>query len=66
VLALITYTAPEPVPAIRLQTQTMLRAAAAIALLGMAMHYLVTGRKEADVSRMILGALLALASLVVL
>ena len=40
--------------------------AVAIVLFSAGMHYLVSGRKEADLSRMITGALLTLASLLFL
>ncbi|MFI5345286.1 MAG: hypothetical protein ACHQ51_02815 [Elusimicrobiota bacterium] len=38
----------------------------ALVLFGAGMHYLTTGRKEADLGRMITGAILALASLLFL
>lgn len=50
-------------PAIALTPKTVGRFALAIVLFGAAMHYLVSGRKEANVSKMITGALLALASI---
>jgi hypothetical protein len=39
-----------------------LRFSAAITLFGAGMHYLVAGRKEADLNKMFLGAVLAIAS----
>lgn len=38
----------------------------AVMLFGMSMYYLATGRKEADMGKMITGAVLALASLLFL
>ncbi len=43
-----------------------LRFSVAFTLFGAAMHYLVSGRKEADLNKMITGAVLALASLLFL
>ncbi|UPT72735.1 MAG: hypothetical protein M0D55_12435 [Elusimicrobiota bacterium] len=41
---------------------TMEKVAVSIALMAIAMFYLVSGRQQANVSRMITGAILALAS----
>ena len=38
------------------------KVAVSISLMAAGMHYLVTGRRDADVSRMIVGAILTLAS----
>jgi len=46
--------------------QRALKFSVAFTLFGAAMHYLVSGRKEADFGKMITGALLALASLLFL
>ena len=43
-----------------------LRFSAALTLFGAGMHYLVSGRKEASFNKMILGAVLTLASMLVL
>jgi hypothetical protein len=53
-------------PAIRFTPRHALKFAVAIVLFGAGMHYLVSGRKEASLNRMITGALLALASLLFL
>lgn len=53
-------------PVIRFTPKAALKFTAAIVLFGAGMHYLTTGRKEADLSRMITGAVLALASLLFL
>jgi hypothetical protein len=53
-------------PAIRFTPQYAAKFAVAIVLFGAGMHYLVSGRKEADLGRMITGAVLALASLLFL
>lgn len=53
-------------PAIRLTPQYVGKFAVAIVLFGAGMHYLVSGRKEADLGRMITGAVLTLASLLFL
>lgn len=59
--------APSDVPPILSVTpKTVGRFALAVVLFGAAMHYLVSGRKEANLGKMIAGALLALASLAVL
>jgi hypothetical protein len=55
-----------PAPVIAMTPQRALRFAAAFTLLGAAMHYLVSGRKEADFGKMVTGAVLALASLLFL
>lgn len=44
----------------------VLRFALAVVLVSAAMHYLVTGRKEASLRRMLVGAALALAGLLLL
>ena len=49
--------------AVSLTPQRALKFGVAIALFGAAMHYLSSGRKEADLGKMIAGAILALASL---
>lgn len=46
--------------------QRALRFSVAFTLFGAAMHYLVSGRKEANLSKMITGAVLALASMLFL
>jgi len=51
---------------LRVTPQYAARFAVAIALFGAGMHYLVSGRKEASLGRMITGALLTLASLLFL
>jgi hypothetical protein len=43
-----------------------LRFSVALTLFGASMHYLTSGRKEANLNKMILGAVLALASMFVL
>lgn len=43
-----------------------LKISVAITLFGAAMHYLVSGRKEANLGKMITGAVLALASILFL
>jgi hypothetical protein len=53
-------------PVIRFTPQYAAKFAVAIVLFGAGMHYLTSGRKEADLGRMITGALLALASLLFL
>lgn len=50
-------------PVVRLTPQRALRFAAAITLFGAGMHYLSAGRKDASLSKMMTGAVLALASL---
>ena len=42
------------------------KVAVAVALFSASMHYLVSGRKEADLGKMMTGAILALASLLFL
>ena len=49
-------------PWLTLTPQVMARMALSVALMAIGMHYLVSGRKEANVSRMITGALLTVAS----
>lgn len=53
-------------PVFRLTPRYLLKFSVAIVLFGAGMHYLVSGRKEASLNRMITGALLALASLLFL
>jgi len=53
-------------PLVRLTANTILRFAMATVLFGAAMHYLVSGRKEASMGKMFTGALLVLASLLFL
>jgi hypothetical protein len=52
--------------AVRFTPQYAVKFAIAIVLFGAGMHYLVSGRKEADLGRMITGAILALASMLFL
>ncbi len=52
-----------PVPAFELTPKFALKWAAALTLFGAGMHYLATGRKEADFGRIVTGAILTLASL---
>ncbi|HEX4047062.1 MAG TPA: hypothetical protein VH309_04485 [Elusimicrobiota bacterium] len=54
------------VPTVSLTPQRALRFSVAFTLAGAAMHYLVSGRKEADIGKMITGAVLALASMLFL
>jgi hypothetical protein len=54
------------VPAISMTPQRALRFSVAFTLFGASMHYLVSGRKEANLSKMITGAVLALASMLFL
>jgi hypothetical protein len=49
-------------PWLNLTPGTMEKAAVSVALMAVAMFYLVSGRQQANVSRMITGAILALAS----
>jgi hypothetical protein len=67
-MALTPITVPGSIvePAIRLTPQRTLRFAAAIAVFGAGMHYLVSGRKEASFNKMLAGAVLTLASLLLL
>jgi hypothetical protein len=58
--------ADAPQVAIALTPKQGLKFAAAITLFGAGMHYLVSGRKEASLDKMITGAVLALASLLFL
>lgn len=50
-------------PLFRLTPATALRFAASATLTGASMHYLISGRKEANLGKMVIGAVLALASL---
>jgi hypothetical protein len=60
-------TAPAaPQLAIGLTPKQALKFAVALTLFGASMHYLVSGRKEGDLGKMITGAVLALASLLFL
>ena len=55
---------PEAVaPLVQVSAKTSVKFAVAVALFGAAMHYLVSGRKEASLGKMMAGALLVLASL---
>ena len=53
-------------PEIAMTPRRALKFSAAFTLAGAAMHYLVTGREEADFNKMITGAVLALASILFL
>ena len=53
-------------PTISMTPRRALKFSVAFTLFGAAMHYLVSGRKEADFNKMITGAVLALASLLFL
>ena len=53
-------------PTIAMTPKRALKFSVAFTLFGAAMHYLVSGRKEADLNKMITGAVLALASLLFL
>ena len=53
---------PGPKPWITLTPQVVGKVALSVMLMAMGMHYLTTGRTEANVSRMITGAVLSLAS----
>jgi hypothetical protein len=55
-----------PELAVKLTPRYVLKFAVAIVLFGAGMHYLVSGRKEANLNRMITGALLTLASMLFL
>jgi hypothetical protein len=55
-----------PKMVISMTPKRALRFSAAVTLFGASMHYLVSGRKEADINKMITGAVLALASLLFL
>ncbi len=52
-----------PVPAYALTPKFALKWAAALTLFGAGMHYMVTGRTQADFGRVMTGAILVLASL---
>ena len=53
-------------PAISMTPKRALKFSVAFTLFGASMHYLVSGRKEADLNKMITGAVLALVSLLFL
>ena len=53
-------------PTISMTPKRALKFSVAFTLLGAAMHYLVSGRKEANIDKMITGAVLVLASLLFL
>jgi hypothetical protein len=55
-----------PKMVISMTPKRALRFSAAITLFGASMHYLVSGRKEANLNKMITGAVLALASMLFL
>ncbi len=55
-----------PHAVISLTPKQGLKFSVAITLFGAAMHYLVSGRKEGDLNKMIAGAVLALASMLFL
>lgn len=55
-----------PVPDVYMTPQRALRFSLAFTLFGASLHYLVTGRKEANFGKMLTGAVLALASLLFL
>ena len=57
---------PEVIPVIAMTPKRALKFSVAFTLAGAAMHYLVSGRKEADFGKMITGAVLALASMLFL
>ena len=61
-----TVVAAGPIPTIYMTPRRALRFAAAFTLFGASMHYLVAGRKEADLGKMVTGAVLALASMLFL
>ncbi len=62
--------APEPVsvpiPTFRLTPRAALKWAAALTCFSAGMHYLSTGRKQADFGRMLIGAILVFLSLLFL
>ena len=53
-------------PVIAMSPKRALKFSVAFTLAGAAIHYLVSGRKEANINKMITGAVLALASLLFL
>jgi len=53
-------------PTISMTPKRALKFSVAFTLFGASMHYLVSGRKEASLNKMITGAVLALASLLFL
>ena len=53
-------------PTIVMTPKRALRFSAAFTLFGAAMHYLVSGRKEANLNKMVTGAVLVMASLLLL
>ena len=63
-------TAPEPpsvpIPTFRLTPRVALKWAAALTCFGAGMHYLSTGRKQADFGRIMTGAILIFVSLLLL
>ena len=61
-----TVVSPGLVPTLSMTPARALRFSAAFTVFGAAMHYLVSGRKEADLNKMIAGAVLVLASLLLL
>jgi hypothetical protein len=65
VIALVVVAAPL-VPTVSMTPLRALRFSVAFTLFGASMHYLVSGRKEADFGKMVTGAVLALASLLFL
>jgi hypothetical protein len=62
----IAASAAQVQPVIAMTPKQALKFSVAITLFGAAMHYLVSGRKEANLGKMITGALLALASILIL
>jgi hypothetical protein len=55
-----------PIPTVYMTPQRALRFSVAFTLFGASLHYLVSGRKEANLGKMITGAVLALASMLFL
>lgn len=55
--------APASTPWLNITPQVGLRVAASVSLMTLGLYYLSTGRRDADLSRMILGGLLSIASL---
>jgi hypothetical protein len=53
-------------PTITMTPKRALRFSAAFTLFGAAMHYLISGRKEANLNKMVTGAVLVMASLLLL
>lgn len=65
-LSLVVAPAPSgdgPQPTIQLTPKYALKWAAALTLFGAGMHYLASGRKDADFGKIVTGAILTLASL---